>query len=385
MSKDKRSKDSNKPLDAQSIIDDAEEEKEEQWAFLRPSQLEAMGKEAEQLYRTKGIAQLKSQRIPMRQLLSKDDTDLELILNKPLPLHPQIPQHDMTSLGNRSLMDYLTQLWARKDALNEGRKRALAADYKDEKDRELRVQLIDKALELINYALDNPLASPENIDLWTDTYERTKEEQRLPPQNVETITSQKTTKQNKPAKAIDWSLVTIALMANQRIGYKFTGSKDWKNMACSKVNLIDARKNTLNMAGGVLLDLANGKKFPPGYKKAGTDKHAIKRLRISLKKLLGANNNPFFKFEKNEGWKPRFEIVDRRSAADERAMEKAGCDSFDDSTHGASIPDYADLIDKERFKESPTTPDDGDSGHTTQNYEDEDDEGGRWLRDGPNK
>ena len=55
------------------------------------------------------------------------------------------------------------------------------------------------------------------------------------------------------------------------------------------------------------------------------------RLRQIFRNHLGISNDPFTPYYKGVGWEPRFEIYDKRGAADERAKREAECrtDSYE--------------------------------------------------------
>ena len=63
-------------------------------------------------------------------------------------------------------------------------------------------------------------------------------------------------------------------------------------------------------------------------------------LRDALQELSGINTDPFYDHDDGvDGWKPRFKVVDRRKAGDERAKEKAVHVGYQDELQSHSTPD----------------------------------------------
>ena len=121
---------------------------------------------------------------------------------------------------------------------------------------------------------------------------------------------------------VTWDDITITFMPNNRLAYSIhEGKKVFKLF--SDLNLIDIRSGMLKKHALVLTGLANGKKYPDTKKSTNAQRSLIKRLRSSLITLTGIESDPFFPFNSADGWRPRFKLISRQHAADERAKEKA--------------------------------------------------------------
>lgn len=140
-----------------------------------------------------------------------------------------------------------------------------------------------------------------------------------------------TDKTDAPAKKISWEDVTIKIYADYRIAYfsDLTGPKGGV-MRFQDIGLMGIRKNEPNNLGGILIGLSAKKKFPIGESPANRYAAAISKLRNSLKQLTGLSDDPFY-FNKADGYKPRFKLVDDRRNADERVKGKAQYMSIDDT------------------------------------------------------
>jgi hypothetical protein len=128
--------------------------------------------------------------------------------------------------------------------------------------------------------------------------------------------------QETPVQKISWEDVTIKIYADHKIGC-FLGKKDHKRSSFQAIGLMGERKIGPNQRGEMLIGLSQKKKFPPGSRPEATDKTAISKLRNALKQLTGLTSDPFYPFNKADGWKPRFRLIDDRRNADERAKERA--------------------------------------------------------------
>ena len=83
------------------------------------------------------------------------------------------------------------------------------------------------------------------------------------------------------------------------------------------------RKNEPNGLGVILIGLSLRKKFPKNKTPENKDAAAISKLRRALEQLTGITSDPFYQINAEDGWKPRFKLIDDRRNADERAKEKA--------------------------------------------------------------
>ena len=92
-----------------------------------------------------------------------------------------------------------------------------------------------------------------------------------------------------------------------------------KRVALATLGLIDKRRGTLNCQGVILLGLAR-EPMPPLN---NNNRKRMSRLRLSLSDCLGLHGDPFEDCKLGGSWRPRFQIVDRRGAADDRARREA--------------------------------------------------------------
>lgn len=92
-----------------------------------------------------------------------------------------------------------------------------------------------------------------------------------------------------------------------------------RHVALAAIGLIDLNRGGLNSQGIILLGMAQKKKIT----NPALNKKRISRLRKLLCIHLGINTDPFERYRKGEGWKPSFQIEDKRGAADERAKKEA--------------------------------------------------------------
>ena len=116
-----------------------------------------------------------------------------------------------------------------------------------------------------------------------------------------------------------------------------------KRVALATLELIDKRNNELNLQGGILLGFARNPVLPRGNKNS----KRISRLRGSLSDCLGLHGDPFEDCKLRGGWQPRFQIVDRRGAADERAKREGERrkESFEQVTaRGSQLADTNDAM-----------------------------------------
>jgi hypothetical protein len=160
--------------------------------------------------------------------------------------------------------------------------------------------------------LDMPLVSPQEI------VERSKE----------------VVGPNSNGTDIGWQDVSIALNAFHKITFKLPDGKTIRaNLEGTK--LLDNRYKKLSMAGIALLGLATKssiKQKKPGSTE-GISSKIMTELRQALQNLSNIKSDPFYVYESVDGWKPKFRIVDRRNASDERAKDKAQHVQFDEAIH----------------------------------------------------
>ena len=132
-----------------------------------------------------------------------------------------------------------------------------------------------------------------------------------------------------------------------------------KRVPLATLDLIDKRTGKLNRQGLILLGLAKIQMLPRGSENT----QRMSRLRSSLCRCVGLHGDPFEDCKLRGGWQPRFQIVDRRGAADERAKREGErhTEPFDQVTaRGSQLADTNDAM--------------GSSDH-------EEDDADAWLRE----
>lgn len=153
-----------------------------------------------------------------------------------------------------------------------------------------------------------------------------------------------------------------------------------------ELRLVDRRKGALNKSGAILIGLAHGRK---AKRRGPADSAAMKRLRADLCEVFGFSKDPFAKHDRDAGWQPLFEIVDRRGLADVRAREIAERRTVSlDRLEAAGYQYLAkgDDFDDEPDEESGSAFDDeSDRASDDESYGVADDEfdepGEKWLRE----
>lgn len=152
-----------------------------------------------------------------------------------------------------------------------------------------------------------------------------------------------------------WEDVTIKIYKddmvedypNYRLAYfsENTGPKG-KEKYFQEIGLMGKRKNIPNSIGGILIGLSLGKQFPsginPGKVLEGSAAVAITRVRSALKRLTSIETDPFT-FNKTDGYKPRFKLVDATNVGNERAKSKAHHESYDENASQHN-DDYGDEV-----------------------------------------
>jgi hypothetical protein len=138
-----------------------------------------------------------------------------------------------------------------------------------------------------------------------------------------------------------WEDVTIKILADYQLGYRL-GNANRKKMSFLDLGLIGKRKLEPNKLGGILIGLSKGERFPPSKNLEAKDKTAICKLRGALVRMTGISEDPFLPFNVTDGWKPRFELIDDRRNADERAKARAHHVYLDDTKDYEREGDDAD-------------------------------------------
>jgi len=147
-------------------------------------------------------------------------------------------------------------------------------------------------------------------------------------------------------QGIFWSDVTIKIYSDFKIGCNL-GKNNYQKSSFQKIGLLGTRKNHPNALGTLLLGLSQNKKFPVGREADGKSKTAIAKLRKCLVQLTGIAEDPFTPFNEADGWKPRFELIDDRKNADNRAKDNAIHVSLDEARDFEHEDDDAqDWLDK---------------------------------------
>ena len=148
---------------------------------------------------------------------------------------------------------------------------------------------------------------------------------------------------NESVKNARWEDVTIKIYKddmvedypNYRLAYfsEKTGPKG-REKYFQDIGLMGKRKNVPNTPGGILIGLGLGEKYPrginPGKELSNSEAVAITRIRTALKMLTDIKTDPFT-FNKTDGYKPRFKLVDATNVANERAQNRARHDSYDEN------------------------------------------------------
>lgn len=120
----------------------------------------------------------------------------------------------------------------------------------------------------------------------------------------------------------DWEDVTIKIYKDHKIGFSVKG-KHIEMTSFNDVGLKGKRKNTPNQQGAILIGLSEGGVYPPGNSREPSESKALSLLSTRLKRWIRVKDSPFHRYNKTEGWKPRFRLIDDRRNADERAKKKA--------------------------------------------------------------
>jgi hypothetical protein len=128
-----------------------------------------------------------------------------------------------------------------------------------------------------------------------------------------------------------WESITIRLLPENRIKFAVNG----KSLGISELHgteLLHKRTKKLRTPGLLLEDLAKRPSIPSALsgKERSSRRKAVSILRSTLSDLSGISSDPFYAHNPGDGWKPRFKLLDRRSAAEERAEEKAVHIPFND-------------------------------------------------------
>jgi len=124
-----------------------------------------------------------------------------------------------------------------------------------------------------------------------------------------------------PKKEYFWKDVEIRLYKDGIIKYKRLDD-GWITSHMREFNFMGNTKTDFNQSGNILLGLSKEIKFPSDGL-LNKNRTSISKIRYSLKRKIGIKADPFYKFDKSNGYRPKFKLIDKTSVADERAKEKA--------------------------------------------------------------
>ena len=140
---------------------------------------------------------------------------------------------------------------------------------------------------------------------------------------------------NPVLEGIRWEDVKIKIGDKYKIGYSVKkGHYKWSTF--KQIGLMGIHKIVPNQLGGILIGLSIFGKYPGVRSLRNGDPVAITKLRGSLKAWTGISGEPFSPFNKTDGWKPRFELIDGSSEAEERAMKKFSHVPWEDDRDSAT-------------------------------------------------
>ena len=146
--------------------------------------------------------------------------------------------------------------------------------------------------------------------------------------------------QSSNTKVPSWEDVTIKIYADYKIGYTLDNIA-WKRSSFLDIGLMGKRKLVPNEQGIILIKLSNRIKYPANGSVQGSQRTATSKLRRHLAKLTGLSVDPFLPFNKADGYKPRFTLIDDTRNAAERAKEEAVHVIYDDALQYESEKDEA--------------------------------------------
>jgi hypothetical protein len=129
----------------------------------------------------------------------------------------------------------------------------------------------------------------------------------------------------KPSIPTSWEGITLSIYQGNRMKVSKDGEYLFQvDFTASK--LIHQTTKAITQPGALLLSLADADAIPAlrsGTKAADNLASTVSKIGRSLKDLTGIKGDPFLPFDKDIGYQPRFNLVDRRSASDERAETRA--------------------------------------------------------------
>jgi hypothetical protein len=120
-----------------------------------------------------------------------------------------------------------------------------------------------------------------------------------------------------------WRDITIKIYKDYKLRC-YRGQEKPTFLSFQEVGLIGKRRLQLNYQGRILRELSLYRKFPPALKTLTVGhKKAMTGLREVLKNLTGLTGDPFYPFNKDDGYTPRFSLINLERVGDERAKKQA--------------------------------------------------------------
>jgi hypothetical protein len=135
-----------------------------------------------------------------------------------------------------------------------------------------------------------------------------------------------------------WEEVTVKIQQDYKLAWRISSAK-WQLSHFREIGLMGGRKNAPNALGLMLLGLSQGRAF-----KGTTNAHKaqMSRLRSSLMRLTSLDGDPFMPYASQDCWKPRFQLIDDRRNAEERAKSKAVHVPFEEVENDVASYDVED-------------------------------------------
>lgn len=131
----------------------------EEWDFNREITIQ----------RLVAISKTRAERHTINHAIHEEDRIPERVLKNPLPHNEYVDFYDDSDLALVDLTQFCDRLAVRKKTLEFHRAKVANADWSSEQKQE--IALIDKALDLIDHALDNPTEGPANLEKCAQRYE----------------------------------------------------------------------------------------------------------------------------------------------------------------------------------------------------------------------
>lgn len=151
-----------------------------------------------------------------------------------------------------------------------------------------------------------------------------------------------------------WEDVRLSIRENNTIQL-FIKKKFANSESYTALGLQGIKRNSPNHLYGILLGFSQGLKYPSQSRgPANRESKNINQISKILKDFAGLNERPFYDFQLDTGYKPKFQISDDTKAADKRAEDRSihvpFDDNFDYSNHSSEQSDDADEFQEEHDK-----------------------------------